>query len=470
MLSVGFPMLARISVEHLLNGLAEGLVIAGFAWVLLWVVGRRNSGTRFVVWFSALVAITVSPFVSLGSAAGVARSAAAAVTFPDSWSVYLFAAWAVVAAIGLTRVAVGLRHVHGLRRNCTAVDASALNPLVAATLEQFRAGRSVQLLSSEGLRVPTAIGFFRPAVIVPAWTLRELGAAEQNAVVLHELAHLRRWDDWTNLAQKVLRAVFFFHPAVWFVESRLSLEREMACDDLVLAHTADPRGYAACLVSLAEKNILQRGIALAQAAVGRMRQTSQRVLQILDVRRPKNVKVWRPAPWVVAGFSVVCLASAAHAPKLVAFGGPAAITRPQIPNTSLANTESMYAPPVVSAKYVAPEHGLLLQNTKKVLKTSSRLLGAARGSRAADGMVGKTSSPSRVAPVPQPQAPAAAQVMRTSLADSSPVVVMQETVYIFVQSPALGGAPVVWQVSVWQLRLSPEAPARLAPAIPSKSI
>jgi beta-lactamase regulating signal transducer with metallopeptidase domain len=467
MSAVSFSVLAQISIEHLLNGLAEGLVIALFAWVLLRVVGRKSSGTRFVVWFSALVAIAVAPFVSLGSAAGVARNAAAAVTIPDWWSVYLFAAWAAFAALGLARVAFGLWHLHSLRRNCTAVDASALDPPVAATLEEFRARRGAQLLSSEDVRVPTAIGFFRPAVVVPAWALRELGAAELNAVVLHELAHVRRRDDWTNLAQKVLRAIFFFHPAVWFVENRLSLEREMACDDLVLAHTADPRGYAECLVSLAEKNLLQRGIALAQAAVGRMRQTSLRVLQILDVRRPKSVKVWQPAPWVVAGFSVVCLVSAARAPKLVAFGGPAAIMGPQMQNVSFANTESTYAP--VPAKYIAPENAGPLSKTTRDVKTSPRLLTAAHGSRAASGKVGKTSWPSGVVPMPEPQAPAA-NVVRASYSESSPVVVMQETVYVFVQNPALGGTPVVWQVSVWQLRLSPEVPARLAPAIPAKSI
>jgi hypothetical protein len=70
-------------------------------------------------------------------------------------------------------------------------------------------------------------------------------------------------------------------------------------------------------------------------------------------------------------------------------------------------------------------------------------------------------------PVPQP--PAAARVMRTSFA-SRPVIVMQETVYFFVQNPALGQLPVVWRVSVWQLQLAPELPARLTPEIPSKSI
>ena len=465
MSAASFHILAQMSMERLLNSLAEGVAIALFAWVLLRLAGRKNSGTRFVVWFYALLAIAASPFVSFGSSAGVAREASAAVIIPGSWSLYLSGAWALLAMIGLARVVAGLWHLHAVRKSCVEVDGATLDPSVAATLNEFRAARPVELLSSKEVRVPTAIGFFRPAVIVPAWALRELSAAELNTVVLHELAHLRRWDDWTNLAQKVLRAIFFFHPAVWWVENRLSLEREMACDDLVLAHTANPRAYAECLMTLAEKNLLQRGIALAQAAVGRMRQTSLRVLQILDVRRPQGVKVWQPAPWVVAGFSVVCLASAAHAPKLVAFGEPAVNNVAQIPSASLASAESSYMPPVVPAKFITGEnhstsavHPGKVLNRKQVLRT---------GQSAHVRSNKKSTDPSIRAQAPERQAP---HVVRTAAIESQPVVVMQEAVYIFVQDTPFSPAPVIWKFSVWQIRVSSEMPARIAPEIPSKSI
>ena len=96
--------------------------------------------------------------------------------------------------------------------------------------------------------------------------VKELSTAELNSILIHELAHLRRWDDWTNLGQQILKALLFFHPAVWWIESKLALEREMACDDAVLAKTANPRGYAQCLISVAEKSFARRGLALAQAA------------------------------------------------------------------------------------------------------------------------------------------------------------------------------------------------------------
>ena len=112
----------------------------------------------------------------------------------------------------------------------------------------------------------------------------------------------------------------FFHPAVWWIEKKLALEREMACDDMVLASTTSPRAYAECLVSLAEKSFLRRGLALAQAAVDRLRNVSLRVSQILDVNRPRATRVWRPAPALVGGVSLVCLVALSHAPtRLVSF-------------------------------------------------------------------------------------------------------------------------------------------------------
>jgi hypothetical protein len=194
-----------------------------------------------------------------------------------------------------------------------------LDPELRTTLQAFQSVRSVTLCQSDRLRAPTAIGFLKPVVAIPTWALHELSATELNSILIHELAHLRRRDDWTNLAQQILKALLFFHPAVWWIQNQLALEREMACDDAVLAETTNPRGYAQCLVSVAEKSFVRRGVALAQAIVTRMRQTSLRVSRILDVNRSGATRVWKPALYSVAAFFVVCLVSLRHAPELVAF-------------------------------------------------------------------------------------------------------------------------------------------------------
>ena len=344
--------LIRMSAASMLNCIIEGVLIGFFAWILLRVIGRRNSGTRFAVWFSALLAIAALPVLGIATSGPATGRVSSAFTVPGSWALDIFIVWAVIAGVSLLRVGVGLLQLRTLRASCTAIDPATLDPLLQSTLQEFQNVRSVTLCHSDRLHVPTAIGLLRPIVVIPSWALQELSTAELHSILIHELAHLRRWDDWTNLAQQVLKALLFFHPAVWWIENQLALEREMACDDAVLAETGNPRGYAQCLISMAEKSFLRRGLALAQAAVNRMRQTSLRVSQILDINRPSATRIWKPALYSVAAFFVLCLVSLSHAPELIAFqdrmpdAAVASARSPRATLTSTAGLNFLETPPV----------------------------------------------------------------------------------------------------------------------------
>ena len=345
----GLQSVAQISSERILNALPEGLLIALFAWVLLRVFRRQNSGTRFAVWFLALLAVASLPLLS-SFAAGRALVAARvssllewgnpqpALVFPHEWAVFVFVAWALGAGAGMLRLAAGLWRLGQLRRSCTPIVAAELDPEVRKTIEgitksesfspSFFGGAAVTIATSKSVRVPSAIGFFKRTIVLPGWVLQEVPAEDLNVILLHELAHLRRWDEWTNLIQKIVRALFFFHPAVWWIEKQLSVEREMACDDEVLAQTENPHDYASCLVSLLEKSLTQRtlsgagrGIALVQAAVHRAREASQRLARILDKNRPGATRISKPAVAMVGVFSLVCLTALPQASQFVAFNG-----------------------------------------------------------------------------------------------------------------------------------------------------
>ena len=325
--------LARGAADGILNCLLAGIAIALLAWVVTRVSSRQGSGTRFAVWFSALLAIAFMPWISfVGRTPGTVASGAAhgAVILPSGWALYLFFVWMVGASLGLVRVGFSLYRLHRLRSTAVAVDPNRLDPTLHASLSAIQAHRRVTLCCSDAVRVPAAIGYFRPLVVFPAWALEEIPPAELNAILLHELAHLRRWDDWTNLAQKIVKAIFFFHPAVWFVEGRLSLEREMACDDAVLAANFSPRAYAESLVGLAEKSFLRRGVQLAQAAVGHVQQLKLRIAEILRKDRQGSGRVWKPAVAVVAVAGIVSAYSVARSPRLIAFSAGA----PQVGSAS----------------------------------------------------------------------------------------------------------------------------------------
>jgi bla regulator protein blaR1 len=312
--------IASYSSMRLVDSLAEGLVVGLIAASMLRFARRQNAGTRFGIGFSALLAIALLPLARGLWAHIQLSSAAPAVVVPESWALYLFSAWAVIAILLLARVARSVWHLQKLRRACAPLDPESIDPLIADTLKGKQTWRKVALCTSGKVRVPTALGFFRPAIVIPRWVAEELSPSELNQVVLHELAHLRRWDDWTNLAQQIVKALFFFHPAVWWLEKKIAFEREMACDDAVLAETESPRAYAECLAHLAERSFVQRSIALAQALVGRVAQTSQRVAQILDVNRPKrNSRVWKPAFAAMVGVGMLCSVWVAQTPELVGF-------------------------------------------------------------------------------------------------------------------------------------------------------
>ena len=281
-----------------------------------------------------IVLLPVAGHFAAGSGNGVSAAPAGALTLPASFASFLFVVWVAGASLGLLHVAHGLYGLQRLRATCSPMDLRALDPSLRNLLADAEKHRSVTLCASDAIRVPAAIGYFRPMVVFPSWALAEISPAELNAILLHELAHLRRWDDWTNLAQKLVKAVFFFHPAVWFIESRLTLEREMACDDAVLAASFSPRAYAESLVSLAEKSFLRRGIQLAQAAVDHVQQLKLRLAEILRKDRSGDgqgsARIGKPAVVLMAVAAIVSVFGICRAPRLVAFSNDA----PQVASAS----------------------------------------------------------------------------------------------------------------------------------------
>jgi beta-lactamase regulating signal transducer with metallopeptidase domain len=455
--------IAQISAARIVDCLVEGTLVAGFAGLVLRVAGRRNSGARFAVWFTALMAMAALPlFGGAGWAAGTGSSLATLarrpeIVLPGSLALWLFWAWAGIAAFGLVRVGIGLWHLRALRRSCVEIDPNSLDPELRETLTRSSASRgktrSAALCVSDRVGVPTAIGFVTPAVVIPGWLLQELSPAELKQVVLHELAHLRRWDDWTNLAQKIVKALLFFHPVVWWIEKQVSLEREMACDDAVLAETANPRAYAECLTHLAEKSFVRRSLALAQAALGRIRQTSLRVAQILDVERPRAPKhAWKRPVVLVAGFAVACAVFVSRAPRLVAFedSHPKATAPVQI---AQASSELNISPTASTDRQVpVTESGTMLRPVKATFRSRhSRVIPAKSKRQNVDSPRGKHESPPIIsATVPAWPSMATDLFYLTSLATDPALVT--ETVFVVVEGSNPGSTGVAaYRISVWRI-------------------
>ena len=485
--------MAQISVERILNALPEGLLIALFAWALLRVFPRQNSGTRFAVWFVALLMVAVLPllggtggqgnFLAPGTAWGHLHPA---ITIPGTWALFAIMAWALGTCVAMAGLARGLWHLRQLRRSCTAIaaadlDPADLDPSVRRTLETLGAASSakskaVTLATSERVRVPAAIGFWNRTIVLPAWALRELPPADLNVILLHEFAHLRRADDWTNLIQKIVRAIFFFHPAVWWIESRLSVEREMACDDAVLAETSNPHGYASCLVSLLEKNmehrlaqqhLAQKRWSMAQAVVDRAREASLRLARILDANRPVATRVWKPALGVIGVFSMLCLVALPHAPQFVAFDR-GTLDRGMRPNPRPTYTAINQAAPRLFASSSGATGVSPVQQRGDTRLTARPRSMATHQSAQARAVVAHWNVAGNVAG--NVNRPPLARVVQTgAVANDQLVPQVQTLVFIEATQYMTSGSP-VWSVQVWRVTFVGAVPQRLASVLVSNSI
>jgi len=316
----GWETLAQSIAAHAMNAAIVGLVLVGALWVALRVFGKQSSRARFAVWFLGLLTVAALPLLFAQRASS--GSGSELVALPSAWATYFIGLWAFGAGAGLLRIGSGLVRLRQLRRNAVAIDATSFSATTVAKLQNNTNGRRVGLYHSDEVSVPMVIGFVRPAVILPSELVPQLSEEERGVIVLHEMAHIRRWDDWTNLVQKIVKAIFFFHPAVWWIDNRLSLEREMACDEMVLEQSPGAKAYAGFLIAFHEKLQNAGAPALVQALVSRVSQLAARVTQILETNRAKKSRV----PVLAASAALLAtLGVGPMLPELVSFGSAPAL-------------------------------------------------------------------------------------------------------------------------------------------------
>jgi beta-lactamase regulating signal transducer with metallopeptidase domain/multidrug efflux pump subunit AcrA (membrane-fusion protein) len=309
-----WPAIDRIGWA-LVHFVWQGAVVALALAAALEALRRRSSGARYAAACIALLAMAAAPVVTaclvpvparpaavpevdriaaLDSAPAAGPAAALAEGAPSPASIapraggpashpvpapwrsriastiqpvlpYFVGAWlAGVALLTLWYAGGWLR----LRRlvNRKAGPASERVVRIAVDLaRRLGVGRAVRVLESVAVGVPTLVGWLRPAILVPASVATGFPLDQLEALLAHELMHVRRWDDLVNAAQTAVETLLFYHPAVWWVSGRVRLYREQCCDDAVVAWSGDGAPYARALAALEERHAAAR---LAVAATG----------------------------------------------------------------------------------------------------------------------------------------------------------------------------------------------------------
>jgi len=201
----------------------------------------------------------------------------------DAWLPVVVWSW-LVGVIGLmTRLGGGCWRVHRIR---VATGAAAASPWQAAG-EQVAARLSVtvafHVVESARVEVPTVLGWLRPVILLPLTVVTNLAPGQIEALLAHELAHIRRHDYAVNLVQTVADTLLFYHPGAWWVSARIRDERELCCDDVAVEVCGEPAAYAAALVELASWHTRDAALGVA-ATDGPLLARVRRLLRVPEDR------------------------------------------------------------------------------------------------------------------------------------------------------------------------------------------
>jgi beta-lactamase regulating signal transducer with metallopeptidase domain len=226
---------------------------------------------------------------------------------------WLALAWATCVAALLARLAGGWLLNRRVRRAAGAAQTLLGCQVALARLRgRLKVSRAVRLCRSAAVEVPTVIGWLRPVILVPACALAGLTHAQLEAVIAHELAHIRRHDYLLNLIQSFIETLLFYHPAVWWVSRRVRAAREHICDDLAVEATGDVLVYARALTALEQLRRQPTPISrLALAADGgSLMQRIQRLIKVQTASPSSTTSTSTRAPLALAFVAALALASA----------------------------------------------------------------------------------------------------------------------------------------------------------------
>jgi TonB family protein len=242
---------------------------------------------------------------------------------PGPWAGWVLALWAAAGGLMLVRLPVSYAWLY--RRRASA-ESTSLSLRAKAWMARCGSTRGVRVAVSQDVASPVAIGPFRPVILIPAKLIGNLREEQLEQIGLHEAAHLARWDDALLLIQRIVAAIFVLHPIVHWIAARLDIERELACDDAVVAATGQARTYAECLTRVAELANGLAGSPVAASAVENRTVLERRLDMLLDKSRKPGRHLFKARLAAVLPLTLLGFAITLAAPHWLAFARPPAVT------------------------------------------------------------------------------------------------------------------------------------------------
>jgi uncharacterized protein (TIGR03435 family) len=273
----------------LLHFVWQGTLVGLGAAVLLWLLRDASARARYLVACAALAVATAAPLVTAASSVGllsiaplvtVTASSPASVSSPvaavriagsqlaepvirmtrgaataagQSGGIFplIVAVWAAGVLFLTLRLALGMLRIRRLHVASLVAPPSRWHANAERVAARLRITRSIYVIDSTSVDTPTVIGWLRPVVLLPVAAFASLSPDQVQAILAHELAHIRRHDFAVNLLQTLAETLLFYHPAIWWISNRIRIEREHCCDDIAVGVCGDAVSYAEALAELA---------------------------------------------------------------------------------------------------------------------------------------------------------------------------------------------------------------------------
>ena len=299
----------------LVDFLWQGALVGVLLWLTLIVLRNRSANVRYIVSCVALLVLcslplvtivallsttTSTPLAPLASPAQLAPLTPPASLAPpasllpqtmlqiwfvpdapriawlDSVQGWALPAWSLGVVLLSIRLGLAYGHSFALERDAILPDDDAVNA-VQRLAASIGIRRGVRVLETSGTDGPCVVGWLRPAILLPPAAVMGLSPQQLEAVLAHELAHIKRHDYLVNVAQVVAETLFFYHPVVWWLSKQIRVERELCCDDVAVHSCGDVVDYARALTTLARRSLGATDLSMA-ATGGSLKYRVQRLL------------------------------------------------------------------------------------------------------------------------------------------------------------------------------------------------
>ncbi len=326
----------------LLHFIWQGALIAVLTANIMSLLRRRAAEVRYLVGCGAMLMMLASPIVTTmiiaastpgkpaltskasrqsvatGDGMTVLPEAASSATSSDLWRErltgwiteglpWLISTWLAGVLLLSLRLLIGCVSAEQLKVRETHPVEGRWHETLYSLCARLGVTRQVSLLESAMVQVPTAVGWLRPVILLPACALTGLAPQQLEAVIAHELAHLRRHDYLVNIPQRMIETLLFYHPAVWWVSRQVRIEREYCCDDLAVAACGDALIYAR---TLAEMEEMRAEPQLAVAANGGP--LFDRIRRLAGIPEPQSKGLTESLAGLIALLTVVALVASSR--------------------------------------------------------------------------------------------------------------------------------------------------------------